>query len=86
MVQWNIIPLENLMLLQAKWPNKDLPTTRKKIVHVIGVNDFCTMVQCTHVEKLRHLSPSFLHEIPKDYPPIHMASWKPCIINSKIVM
>jgi len=58
-------PLESLILPPSVWPEENIASTCIYFVKMLEVyeDDFCTMVQTTAVNKLRHISRALLHGI-----------------------
>ena len=64
-------PLEHHMLPPDRWPEESIGTTCAAFLRVLEVyvDDFCTMVQTSDVDTLRHVSRALLHAIHSVFPP-----------------
>ena len=63
--------LEDFMLLPNKWLEQNLAKTCTEYLKVmeVYVDDFCTMVQTSNVDIIRHVSRALLHAIHSISPP-----------------
>jgi len=63
-------PLDLLMIPPSVWPEESIIFTCISFVNMLEVcvDDFCTMVQTTDVDKLRHISRALLHGIHTIFP------------------
>jgi len=64
-------PLESLMLPPSLWPEDNIASTCISFLKMLEVyvDDFCTIVLTTDVDKSRHISRALLHSIHSVSPP-----------------